>query len=258
MPAAIEHDPTPDPSALVPLVKRLARQLIGRLPASVGFDDIVQAGMIGLMDAMKRFDCSCGAELTTFATQRIRGAMLDELRSGDWAPRELRRAQRAVVDARARLEQTLGRAPREHEIANALDLSLQDYHRVVLAAASARLLSLEEAGIDDDESFIWDFSEASAGPSDKLERSQLAEALAQARGLLPEREARVLALYYDQELPFREIAALLGVTVSRICQIHRQAIERLRRALGEWHDAAPTPLDNRSRMRVTEAGCPLQ
>ena len=219
-----------------PMVRRMAHHLLARLPASVMLDDIVQAGMIGLMDALNRYEDTHGAQFETYATQRIRGAMLDGLREHDWLPRGVRRAQRKLDEAMRTLEQRLGRAPGEKEIAAELQLTLEDYRHFLQDARGAQLLYYEDAGERDEPHDLPDDREDDK-PSDPLERladKRFREALVAAIDKLPERERQVMGMYYEQELNLREIAEVLGVTESRICQIHSQAISRLRSKLRDW------------------------
>jgi RNA polymerase sigma factor for flagellar operon FliA len=212
-----------------PLVHRLARQLVAKLPASVEFDDIVQAGMIGLMDAARRYRADQGAQFETFATQRIRGAMLDELRENDWAPRTVRRTQRALDAAVHALEQRLGRAPAEREIARELGVSLPDYRAMLVEARSGQIVSFEELEeTSDGEVLARQRADASHEPHARVEERRLREFVVDAIEALPARERELMGLYYEQDLNFREIAARLGVTESRICQMHTQAVARLR------------------------------
>ena len=152
-----------------PMVRRMAHHLLARLPASVMLDDIVQAGMIGLMDALGRYEDTHGAQFETYATQRIRGAMLDGLREHDWLPRGVRRAQRKLDEAMRTLEQKLGRAPGESEIAAELGLSLEDYRHFLQDARGAQLVYYEDAG-DRDEPAELPEERAEERPSDPLER----------------------------------------------------------------------------------------
>lgn len=212
-----------------PLVARLARQLIAKLPASVELDDIVQAGMIGLMDAATRYEANHGAQFETFATQRVRGAMLDELRSNDWLPRSVRKNQRAIDGAIQILEQRLGRAPLESEIAMHLGMPLAQYRSMLGDVRSGVVVSYDD--LMDGDSDAGAFGCASgqgSDPSGSLEDKRFRESLAGAIGELPVREQQLMGLYYEQELNFREIAAVLGVTESRVCQLHTQAVARLR------------------------------
>jgi RNA polymerase sigma factor for flagellar operon FliA len=218
-----------------PMVRRLAYHLMARLPASVQMDDMVQAGMIGLMDAASRYRDDQGANFETFANPRIRGAMLDELRASDWIPRGVRRAQRRIDQATCALEQRLGRAASESEIAQALGLSVTEYHELANEAKGAQLFYYEE--VSGDETTGVDEGElptAHADPLGKLHDKRFREALAAAIGQLPEREKNLMGLYYEKDMNFREIAAVFGVTESRICQIHGRAVARLRSMLGGW------------------------
>ena len=223
-----------DCSAIVqqfaPFVARLARQLTAKLPSSVELDDIQQAGMIGLMDAAQRFKDDQGAQFETFATQRVRGAMLDELRRNDWAPRTVRRTQRNLDRAISALEQRLGRAPAEREIANELWVSLAEYREMLVEARGGQVISADELHGEENRESPLDRLPADAGdePLARLEDRRLREGLVEAIEALPERERQLMGLYYEQDLNFREIAAVLGVTESRVCQMHTQAVARLR------------------------------
>lgn len=219
-----------------PLVQRLAHHLAARLPASVQIDDLVQAGMMGLMEAVKRYEASQGTQFETYASQRIRGAMLDELRGNDWLPRGLRRKQRTIEQAMARLEQKHGRAPAEREVAAELQVSLEQYQEMLAETRGAQLLYAEDFGDPESSGSLFEHHSADAGaePFARLKDERLRRAVAAAIEKLPEREKTVMGLYYEQELNFREIAALLGVTESRVCQLHTQAIARLRGRLRDW------------------------
>lgn len=218
-----------------PLVKRIAHHLMARLPASVLVDDLVQNGMIGLLDAMTRFESGMGAQFETYATQRIRGAMLDGLRENDWLPRGLRRELRRVEQAVHRLEHANGRPPTEQELADSLEMPLADYQRLLLDARGHQILYFEDFSDEEGESFL----DRHAGSEDddplrRLEDQGLRQTLVDGIDALPEREKLVMALYYEEELNLREIGEVLGVTESRVCQLHSQAIARLRaRVLGE-------------------------
>lgn len=213
----------------VPLVKRIAYHLMARLPSSVQFDDLVQNGMIGLLDAIGRYEEGFGAQFETYATQRIRGAMLDGLRESDWLPRNLRRELRRIESMITQLEQQCGRAPSEKELAEALGMSLADYQKTLQEARGHQLVYFEDFTSDDGEDFLErHFTDNEADPLHMLEDRSLREALVAAIERLPEREKMVMALYYEQELNLREIGEVMGVTESRVCQLHSQAIARLR------------------------------
>lgn len=221
-----------------PLVKRMAHHLLAKLPASVEPDDIIQAGLIGLMDAVSRFEEGQGVQFETYATQRIRGAMLDELRSNDWLPRSIRKSQRDIEGAITRLEQRLKRAPLEPEIAKEMGLSLADYQSMLQEAKGYQLLYLDDFSDDEDsgaESFLdRNISNNKANPLEMMQDQRFRESLVEAIDQLPERERLLMGMYYEQEMNFREIAGVLGVTESRVCQLHSQAVARLRSKLKDW------------------------
>lgn len=215
-----------------PMVKRMAYHLAARLPASVQVDDLVQAGLIGLMDAAARFEESLGVQFETYAMQRVRGAMLDELRASDWLPRGARKAQREIEEAITRLEQKLGRPPQESEVAAEMGISLRDYQEK-LGDAHGALLYYGEDDYDDDY-LEHNHPDDSPQPPEVLHDARFRAALIEAIDNLPEREKLLMGLYYEQELNFKEIAAVLGVTESRVCQLHSQAVARLRVKLRHW------------------------
>ena len=212
-----------------PLVKRIAYHLMARLPSSVQVDDLVQNGMIGLLDAIDRFEAGMGAQFETYAAQRVRGAMLDGLRENDWLPRSLRRDFRKIENAIAQLEQEYGRPPSEVELAKALGVSLAEYQKMLQDARGHQLISFEDLVNEGDEDFLErHLTDASGEPSQILEDGNLQKMLVQGIELLPEREKLMMALYYEQDLNLREIGEVMGVTESRVCQLHSQAVARLR------------------------------
>lgn len=215
-----------------PMVRRIAQHMIARLPANVEMDDLVQVGMIGLADALSRYEASQGAQFETFAMQRIRGAMLDELRDTDWMSRSSRKGQKDIESAIARLEQQLGRAPREAEIAQAMGMGLEEYQSLLARARGTQLLYLEDVSGEDEDggSGFLDrhVSDDQADPFALLRDQRLRRALVAAIGQLPEREQMVMSMYYEHEMNLKEIAAVLDVTESRVSQLHSQAIARLR------------------------------
>jgi RNA polymerase sigma factor for flagellar operon FliA len=209
----------------VPLVKRIAYHLMARLPPSVQFDDLVQNGMIGLLDAIDRYQEGFGAQFETYATQRVRGAMLDGLRENDWLPRNLRRELRRIETAINQLEHEHGRAPSERELAEALGMSLGDYQKTLQDARGHQLVYFEDFSGEGDEDFLErHFTDNDADPAAILEDRGVKEALVSAISQLPERERLMMALYYEQDLNLREIGEVMGVTESRVCQLHTQAI----------------------------------
>ena len=223
----------PDKELLVqrfaPLVKRIAYHLMARLPASIQLDDLVQNGMIGLLDAISRYQEGLGAQFETYASQRIRGAMLDGLRENDWLPRQARRDLRRIEAAIIQLEHSHGRNPTETEIAAYLGISLADYQKTLLEAQGHQLLYYEDFVDDADESFLErHLADADTDPAHLLEDRNTRQCLVAAIEALPEREKMVMALYYEQELNLREIGEVMGVTESRVCQLHSQAVLRLR------------------------------
>jgi len=219
-----------------PLVRRLAHQMIAKLPANVEVDDLIQVGLIGLTDALSRFDAEQGVQFETFATQRIRGAMLDELRGGDWMSRGTRRQQREIEVAVHKVEQRLGRAPREDEIAAEMGLALAEYQELLGKVRGTQLVYLEDmSGDDGDEDYLdRHVADESANPVAMLQDHRMREALVAAIKNLPEREQFVMSMYYEHDMNLKEIAAVLKVTESRVCQLHSQSIARLRVKLRDW------------------------
>ena len=217
-----------------PLVKRIAHHMMSRLPGSVEADDLIQVGMMGLMEALNRYEEMPGAQFETYAQQRIRGAMLDELRQLDWLPRGARRNMRQIEAAVNALQQRLGRSPTEKEIAGELRVTIEGYHQMLLDARGAQLVHYEDFTDSDDDDFLErNCAATGADPLANLLDGDLRHALIGAIDGLPEREKTLMGLYYEQEMNFKEIGAILGVSESRICQIHSQAIARLRSVLKE-------------------------
>jgi RNA polymerase sigma factor for flagellar operon FliA len=217
-----------------PLVKRIAWHLMGRLPSSVEVDDLIQSGMIGLLEAARHYSAGKGANFTTFAGIRIRGAMLDELRKSDWTPRSVHRKVREAGEMVRAIENETGRDARDAEVAKRMGISLDDYHRVMSDAAGCRLFRLNDRD-DEDDAPPQEVADADAAtPLDELQDGAFRAALAGEIDALPERERMVMSLYYDDELNLKEIGAVLGVSESRVCQIHGQALVRLRARLADW------------------------
>lgn len=215
------------------LVKRIAYHMMNRLPASVQVDDLIQAGMIGLIEASRNYDASQGASFETYAGIRIRGSMLDEIRRSDWTPRSVHRKARMVAEAMREIENEHGRDARDQEVAESLDIPLEEYHKILLDASGSRIFSLEElqaVGELPTEST----ERAVASPLEGIQKESFKNALADAIAGLPERERLVVGLYYDEEMNLREIGEVLGVSESRVCQIHSQAALRLRSRLSDW------------------------
>ncbi len=212
------------------LVKRIAHHLMARLPGSVQFDDLLQAGMLGLLESLSKYDARKGASFETYAGIRIRGAMLDEMRRGDWAPRSVHRKSRKVKDAINAVEHMTGSTATDREIAEHMGVALEEYHDILNDAACCRLVSYEEVNEGDDPTML---PNTDAGDG-SVEQEAMLTNLVQAMDELPERERLVMALYYDEELNLKEIGAIIGVSESRISQILSQATVRIRAKVANW------------------------
>ncbi|MBP0596948.1 RNA polymerase sigma factor FliA [Herbaspirillum sp. LeCh32-8] len=219
-----------------PLVKKLAHQMKAKLPPSVEVDDLIQAGMMGLLDAVNRYEETHGAQFETYAVQRIRGAMLDELRSSDWLPRSIRQNARKVEDALQSLLQQLGRQPQENEVAQHMKLSLAEYQAMLTECGGHQLIYYEDFHDDEGghEHFLDRYqTSGSDDPLQNLINGGFREAVVDSIRALPEREQILMGLYYEQEMNLKEIGAVMGVSESRVCQLHSQAISRMRSYLRE-------------------------
>ena len=215
----------------VPLVRRIAHHMIAKLPPNVELDDLIQVGMMGLAEALSRYEAAQGVQFETFATQRIRGAMLDELREGDWMSRSSRKSQKDIEQAVNRLEQRLGRSPLESEIASEMGMALPEYQSLLGRVRGTQLVYLEDMthSNDDDDGFLdRHVGDETANPLEMLRDHRLRSALVTAIESLPEREKHIMGMYYEHDMNLKEIAAVLGVTESRVCQLHSQSIARLR------------------------------
>ena len=220
-----------------PLVRKIARHLQSRLPASVQVDDLIQAGMMGLMDAANRFEDGQGAQFETYASQRIRGSMLDELRQNDWLPRSVRKTQRQIEVAVVRLENRLGRPAAAAEVAAELGMGLADYQEMLGEVHSGQIVYYEDMAAEGEggDAFLdRRAADRDADPLTRFRDARFREALVAAIENLPAREKLLMGLYYERELNYREIAAVMGVTESRLCQLHGQAVARLRAKLKDW------------------------
>jgi len=214
-----------------PLVRKLANHMMAKLPANVQVDDLIQVGLLGLSDALTRYEATQGVQFETFATQRIRGAMLDELRENDWMSRGSRKSQKEIEQALRKLEHRLGRTPMESEIADELGMSLTDYQTLLGKVRGTQLVYLEDmtqGGEEDDQFLDRHMGDSDADPLNMLRDQRLRQALVAAIKSLPEREQYVMSMYYEQDMNLKEIAAVLKVTESRVCQLHSQSIARLR------------------------------
>ena len=220
-----------------PLVRRMAHYMIARLPANVEVDDLIQTGMIGLADAITRYESGHGAQFETFATQRIRGSMIDELRETDWLSRTSRKEQKNIERAINKLEQRFGRSPQEHEIADEMNVPLSDYQDMLTKARGTQLVYLEDlTGRDDDDDDVLDrhVSDEDANPLNILQNQKMREALVAAIKVLPEREKFIMGMYYEQDMNLKEIAEVLKITEARVSQLHSQSVARLRSRLRSY------------------------
>lgn len=220
----------------VHIVRFVVGRMTTQLPGSVDREDLISAGILGLIKAVDRFDPNRGVKFETYATTVVRGEVMESLRARDWAPRSLRRKLRHLGEVMTRLEGRLSRAPEEDEIAEEMEMSLEEYHKFLADASAATVCSMEELLASDEptERLVDDPREPTddfADPSLVIETRELRRLVAEAVMRLPERERTVISLYYEQELTLKEIGEVLGVTESRICQIHTQATARLRAAV---------------------------
>ncbi|KAB2313495.1 RNA polymerase sigma factor FliA [Betaproteobacteria bacterium SCN2] len=219
----------------LPLVKRIAYHMMARLPASVEVDDLIQVGLIGLMDAVSRFDGSQGAQFESYATQRIRGAMLDDLRDADWLPRHIRQKSRQIESAINKLAQRHGRPPTELEISAEMGISLADYQSMLGDVKGNQLLYYEDFSDEESSDFLERYLvDDVSDPLSLLEDDGFRKGLIQAIEDLPEREKNLMGMYYEQDMNLKEIGAVMGVSESRICQLHSQAVARLRAKMKPW------------------------
>jgi RNA polymerase sigma factor for flagellar operon FliA len=214
-----------------PLVKYVASRMLARLPDSVDHSDLVSYGVLGLIDALEKFDMGRGVKFETYAVPRVRGAILDELRSIDWVPRSVRAKARAADHAYSRLEHELRRSPTDEELAAELGISSGELDTLLRQTARAGVLQLDEVlyGGGQGERTLGDtIPDAGDGPQARIETAETRQILAKAIGKLPDRERTVLTLYYYEGLNLSEIGEILGVTESRACQIHTKAVQQLR------------------------------
>lgn len=214
------------------LVKRIAHHLLGRLPQSVQLDDLIQAGMLGLLEAARHYDSSKGASFETYAGIRIRGHMLDEVRRNDWVPRSVYRNSRMISEAVKQVEHRLGREAKDLEIAAELNLPLNEYHDMLQDSASSHLYGFDDLGVTDD-TLLGDGSGTSTEPHVNVLHNDLMSRLTHVISAIPQKERLVLSLYYEQDLNLKEIGEVLGVSESRISQILTQAIHRIKSRLPE-------------------------
>lgn len=217
----------------LPLVKYVAGKLAVGMPQNVEFDDLVSYGVIGLFDAIEKFDPGKHVKFKTYAVTRVRGAIFDQLRQLDWVPRSIRQKTREVEDAVRRLEAQLGRSASDQEIARELGVSEKDFEKLVMKISGTTVLSLNDvwySGEENDRMSIGDSIESpqSRNPDAIVEKQEVKRVIIEAINELPDKEKKVLVLYYYEDLTLKEIGAVLGVTESRISQLHTKAIMRLR------------------------------
>jgi RNA polymerase sigma factor for flagellar operon FliA len=214
------------------LVKRIARHLLGRLPQSIQLDDLIQAGMVGLLESVEHYDPSKGASFETYAGIRIRGHMLDEVRRNDWVPRSVYRNARLISAAVREVENREGRDAKDHEVAEYLGMSLSEYHEMLNDSSGAHLYGFDDLGVTDD--MLKDESMGmSTEPYLSVLRADVTTQLSHIIDALPKNEQLVLSLYYEHDLNLKEIGDVLGVSESRVSQIHSQATHRIRSRLPE-------------------------
>ncbi|KTD47225.1 flagellar biosynthesis sigma factor FliA [Legionella rubrilucens] len=213
------------------MVKRIAHHLLVRLPYSVQLDDLIQAGMLGLLEAVRNYDSSKGASFETYAGIRIRGHMLDEVRRNDWVPRSVYRNARMVAEAVKKVENRLGRDAKDKEIADELNISLDEYHSLLKDSAGSQLYGFDDLGVTED--VLKGEPGSSSEPHENALHEDMVKRLAEVIETLPQKEKLVLSLYYEQDLNLKEIGQVLGVSESRVSQIHSQATIRLKARLSE-------------------------
>ncbi|MFK8068218.1 MAG: RNA polymerase sigma factor FliA [Gammaproteobacteria bacterium] len=215
------------------LVKRIAYHLMTRLPASVQVDDLIQSGMIGLLEASRNYDATQGASFETYAGIRIRGSMLDEIRKGDWAPRSLHRKVRELTKAINEVEAKTGEDAKDADVAAHMEITLDEYYQILQHASGHRMFSFEDL-VSGEEGFSESLVDSIEAPSEQVEKQKFKEALTKAISTLPDRERLVMSLYYEEELNLRETGEVLGVSESRVCQIHSRALVRLKARMQDW------------------------
>lgn len=211
------------------LVKRIAHHLAGRLPRSILMDDLLQAGMLGLLEAVRSYDDTKGASFETYASIRVRGYMLDEVRRNDWVPRSVYRNSRLIAQAVRMVENRHGREASDHDVAQEMGLNLPDYHELLADTNGAHLYGFDDLGVTDD--VLCDENGAATEPQANVMHADFKARLSVVIGGLPQNEQMVLSLYYEHDLNLKEIGDVMGVTESRVSQIHSQATHRIRARL---------------------------
>ncbi len=216
------------------LVKRIAYHLIARLPSNVQVDDLIQSGMLGLIEASRHYDPSQGASFETYAGIRVRGAMLDDVRHADWSPRSLHRKLRQLKEAAHIIENQTGREATDQEIAEQMEVSLEDVQAIRRDSANAQIFSLDQQ--EDDPGQQARLPSGESDPLETLQNNNFKLGLAKVIGTLSEREQMVMSLYYNEELNLKEIGQVLEISESRVCQIHSQALKTIRQRMTDWQD----------------------
>ncbi|THB74313.1 MAG: RNA polymerase sigma factor FliA [Gammaproteobacteria bacterium] len=215
-----------------PLVKRIAYHLLAKLPPTVQVEDLIQAGMIGLLEAAAQYDSAQGASFRTYAGIRIRGSMLDEMRKLDWTPRSVHRKARQVAECVARIENETGRDAKDTEVTEALGITLDEYHQILNDVSVSKVFSFDQLDSQNSDTDI--FSDNEYNPVNVLQKHGFKAGLADAIGNLSERDQLIMSLYYEEELNLKEIGEVLGVSESRVSQIHGRIMLKLRTAMSEW------------------------
>jgi RNA polymerase sigma factor for flagellar operon FliA len=218
---------------LLPLVRRIAGKMSTKLPRSVEVGDLIQAGCVGLAQAWSRFSLEGGASFESYASSRIRGAMLDWLRAEDLLPKSARKESKRIDAAIAKLRNQLGREPREEEIADELDISLEHFQSNIASFENSQILSLEDLGIENPDEIGQ--ADPSSDPYESLLGSQTAKLLKKAIDTLPDREKMVLSLHHEEDMTFKDIAKILDLSEARICQLHGQSLSRIRSYLAQMN-----------------------
>jgi len=211
----------------IPLVKHFVRHFICRLPPQVQFDDLMQAGMIGLIEAAKHYQGEKGAQFSTYASIRIKGSILDEIRRQDWVPRSVYKVSRQISQAVKNLENRLGRDAKDHEVAEELGISIEDYYELLQDSQGAHLYGFDDIGMDDDH-LVSELNTHPSEPQADAIHDDFHDYLANIIHMLPKNEQLALSLYYEHELQLKEIGELMGISESRVSQILSQATHRIR------------------------------
>ncbi len=215
-----------------PLVKKIAYHMSARLPADIHIDDIIQSGLMGLLDAGKNYDARQGAQFETYATIRIRGAILDEVRRSDWAPKSVHKKARDLSATIQEIERRTGRDARDVEVAQAMGISMTEYYRILKDGSACRMLSFDDLGTDDTHS-LGIFEDQQQNVVNEVLEDEFQQRLSCAIAGLPERERMVMSLYYDTEMNLKEVGILMGISESRVSQLLSQAQMRLRARISD-------------------------